>query len=177
MTEEQPVLKDVLFPHGPPTERDATVQPLLDQYRLMVETPERVVARRQTANTFFLSINSALLIATGILLREGGVLSPVGAGVGVGIGLMGLSICFVWWRMITSFRQLNTAKFKIIDLLEQNLPAVVFGAEWVALGRGKNPSLYRPFTHLEKQIPVGLMCLYGLASGAGIIVGITSAVR
>ncbi|MDE2670179.1 MAG: hypothetical protein OXI51_11045 [Chloroflexota bacterium] len=177
MTDDQKDLQEVLFPAGPPLNSDPAVQSLLDQYRLMVESSERVVARRQTANTFFLSINSALLVATGILLSEGDVLSFAGGSLGVGISVTGLSICFVWWRMITSFQQLNVAKFKIIHLLEQQLPAALFKAEWVALGEGEDPSLYRPFTQLEKQIPVGLMYVYGLAAAAGVIVATLSGVR
>ncbi len=177
MTDDEAALDDVLFPGGSPSSSDRAQQLLLDQYRLIVESSERVVARRQTANTFFLSINSALLIATGILLREGDVLSPVGGGVGVAVGMTGVFTCFVWWRMVTSFRQLNTAKFSIIGLLEQHLPAAVFGAEWVALGKGENPSLYRPFTRLEKQIPLVLMCFYGLACTAGVIVAVVSGAR
>ena len=177
MTTDGAALERRLFPAGPPPSDGRTAQSLLDQYRLLVESSERVVARRQTANTFFLSINSALLIFAGVLFREGDLLSTVGGGVSVGLSLMGFFICFVWWRMVTSFRQLNTAKFRIIHLLERHLPAAVFAAEWDALGEGHDPSLYRPFTHLETRIPVGLMALYGSMAVAGAAVAILSALR
>ena len=76
--------------------------------------------------------------------------------------------------MVTSFRQLNTAKFRIIHLLEQHLPAAIFKAEWTALGEGADPSLYRPFTRLETWIPRGLMLLYGSVAIAGITVALVS---
>ena len=120
-----------------------------------MESSERVVARRQTANTFFLSINSAVLIFAGVLFREGEVASVVGGAVGAGLSVLGFFICLAWWRMVTSFRQLNAAKFRIIHLLEEHLPAAVFAAEWDALGGGRDPSLYRPFTGLETRIPKG----------------------
>jgi len=159
VTTDGAALEHRLFPSGPPSPDDRTAQSLLDQYRLLVESSERVVARRQTANTFFLSINSALLIFAGVLLREGDLLSAVGGSVSAGLSLMGFSICFVWWRMVTSFRQLNTAKFRIIHLLEGHLPAAVFAAEWDALGEGQDSSLYRPFTRLETRIPLGITYL------------------
>ena len=177
MTNDRAALEGLLFPAGPPPSRDWAAPSLLDQYRLLVESSERVVARRQTANTFFLSINSALLIAAGVLFREGDVMSVVGGGVGTALSLAGLLICFVWRRMVTSFRQLNTAKFEIIHLLEQHLPAAVFKAEWAALGEGEDPSRYRPFTRLETWIPMGLMSLYGLVAFAGVAVAIVSGVR
>ena len=177
MSDELAVLRGLLFPGGPPADGNQPGQSLIDQYRLLVESSERVVARRQTANTFFLSINSALLIVAGVLFREGEVLSIAGGTVGAGLSVMGLLICFVWWRMVTSFRQLNTAKFRIIHLLEEYLPAAVFNAEWVALGEGANPALYRPFTQLETWIPIGLMGLYGLAVVSGVVLAVLSGVR
>ncbi len=177
MTTDGAALERRLFPAGPPPADDGTARSLLDQYRLLVESSERVVARRQTANTFFLSINSGLLIVAGVLLREGDLVSTLGGGVSAGVSLMGFFICFVWWRMVTSFRQLNTAKFRIIHLLEGHLPAAVFAAEWDALGEGHDPSLYRPFTRLETQIPMGLMALYGSAAVAGVVLAALSGIR
>ena len=140
----------------------------MDQYRLLVESSERVVSRRQTTNTFFLSINSALLIFAGVLLRETDLTSVVGGAAGAGLSVIGFFINFAWRRMVTSFRQLNEAKFKIIHLLEAHLPAAVFAAEWDALGGGQDPSLYRPFTGLETRIPAGLMVLY-VAAGMALL--------
>ena len=155
-------LARALFPGGPPAGDAETRHELLEQYRLFVETSERVVARRQTANTFFLSINSLLLVAVGILLREATDAAVVAFGV-AGLSLVGLFACFAWRRMVTSFRQLNTAKFEIIHLLEERLPAAVFKAEWDALGRGSDPARYRPFTGMEARMPLLFMGLYALA--------------
>ncbi|MYD66425.1 MAG: hypothetical protein F4X26_10675 [Chloroflexi bacterium] len=177
MTTGDAALERRLFPGGSPASDERTTQSLLDQYRLLVESSERVVARRQTANTFFLSINSALLIFAGVLLREGDAFALVGGAATAGLGLMGFFICFVWWRMVTSFRQLNTAKFQIIHLLERYLPAAVFEAEWSALGEGHDPSLYRPFTRLETRIPVALMALYGVAALIGVLMALASGLR
>lgn len=157
-------LERQLFPAGAPSPDERTQQSLVDQYRLLVESSERVVARRQTANTFFLSINSALLVFAGVLFGEGDLTAVVGGIVGAGLSVIGFSICFVWWRMVTSSSQLNRAKFKIIHLLEEHLPAAVFAAEWGALGRGRDPSLYRPLTGLETWIPIGLMALYAASA-------------
>lgn len=169
-------LEGRLFPEGPPSPEERTRQPLLDQYRLLVESSERVVARRQTANAFFLSINSALWIFAGVLLGESGLSWEAGGGAGAGLSVIGFFICFAWRRMVTSSRQLNIAKFRIIHLLEEQLPAAVFTAEWDALGRGRDPSLYRPFTSIETRIPVGLMVLYAGACAAGLALTLVKSV-
>ena len=38
--------------------------------------------------------------------------------------------------------------------MEQQLPARVFAAEWVALGRGENPEKYKPFARTEETTPL-----------------------
>ena len=42
----------------------------MEQYRLFVDTSERLVARRQVVNTFFLSVNTLALPALGLVARE-----------------------------------------------------------------------------------------------------------
>ena len=161
-------LKGALFPGGAPPGDDQTRSVLIEQYKLLVETSERVVARRQTANTFFLSINSLLLVAAGVLVRE-----AAGAAVGVlgiiGLAILGTAVCLAWRRMVVSFRQLNAAKFEIIHLMEDHLPAATFKAEWDALGRGADPSRYRPFTNTEAWMPWVFIGLHYLIAIGGVV--------
>lgn len=176
MTHASDPLERKLFPSGAPPPDGRTQQSLVDQYRLLVESSERVVSRRQTANTFFLSINSALLIFAGVLLREGDLSSVMAGAGGIGLSVIGFFINFAWRRMVISSRQLNEAKFKIIHLLEQHLPATVFAAEWDALGRGQDPSLYHPFTGIETRIPAALMLLYAAAVVASLAVTVVNSI-
>ena len=61
-------LESALFPSG--TDFDESDRRLLfEQYRMFVETSERLVARRQTVNAFFLSINTLLLSAIGFIFQ------------------------------------------------------------------------------------------------------------
>ena len=127
----------------------ADSEALLAQYRLLVETSEALVARRQGVNTFFLSVNSLVLAAAGLLLRDG-ILSDLESFALVCLSLGGCVLCFVWRRLISSFRQLSRGKFDVIHAMEQRLPARMFAAEWAALGHGEDPKKYRPFTGTEK---------------------------
>lgn len=71
---------------------------------------------------------------------------------------------------VTSFGQLNTGKFAVINRIERFLPAAVFFAEWEALERGQNPKVYRSFTSREIWAPRMLMALYILAAaGSGLL--------
>ena len=146
---------EVLFPDGEPTPDDA--EALLAQYRLFVETSEALVVRRQSVNTFFLSVNSIVLAAAGLLLRDGG-LGDLESIALTCLSFGGAVLCVVWWRLISSFQQLSKGKFDVIHALERRLPARIFAAEWVALGFGKDPKKYKAIHDNRKGYAMGLRC-------------------
>lgn len=127
---------------------------LLEQYKLYVEMADRVSARRQTANSYFLSINTALLGFAGYVTTK-----TQGNQIWL-LGLVGIILSYLWYRIIVSYRDLNSAKFKVVHELEKRLPISPYDAEWEAMGRGKDSSLYRPLTHVEKGVPWGFLILH-----------------
>lgn len=148
-------LRAALFPKGSDSLSDEQRRILWEQYRLFIETSEKLVARRQTVNAFFLSINtltlSAVAFIVGILIEEEIRLSN---GITATIPMVaGILFCAAWITLVKSYKQLNHGKFQVIHLLEEHLPASIFKAEWLALGEGKNPQKYIAFTRTERYIP------------------------
>ena len=72
----------------------------------------------------------------------------------------GIVLCYAWYRLIRSYRDLNGAKFKVIHRLERRLPAAPYDAEWEAVGRGEDSDLYLPFTHIEIAVPWVFLALH-----------------
>lgn len=138
----------------------------LEIYKAYLEMADRISARREKANSFFLAVNTALiaLLATGALSRGPAVphalelLVPIAAGV----------LCYLWYRIIRSYRDLNSAKFKVIHAMEQQLPLRPYDAEWESVDRGKNAKLYLPFTHVEGVVPWLFMALYATLVVSGL---------
>jgi hypothetical protein len=134
---------------------------LLEQYKLYVETSQQVSERRQEANNFLLTLNSSLVTLFVVFLSSFGhhrwnALIPV----------TGLFVCFIWHSLVDSYKDLNTAKFKVIHELEDQLPVALFRHEWHVCGYGHNRK-YIPLTHLERWIPWMFAVLYlGLAAYA-----------
>jgi hypothetical protein len=127
---------------------------LLDQYKLYVEMADRISQRRATANTYFLSLNSAILAFVGYLtVKETGQHTWM-------LGLGGLALAVLWETLVTSYRNLNTAKFKVIHQIESRLPISPYHAEWIAMGEGRDSSLYRPISHIEQGVPYVFMVLH-----------------
>ncbi|MDX3642914.1 hypothetical protein [Streptomyces sp. MB09-02B] len=132
---------------------DRYQQALLEQYKLCVEMADRVSARRNLTNTFFLSLNSAVaaLVAP--------VSSRTLANAPVLLLMAGLVIliaqCLAWFVIVRSYRQLNSAKWAVIGAFEERLPAYAYSrAEWGALSEGSDWRKYLPLTHVEQWVPI-----------------------
>jgi hypothetical protein len=135
-------------PHAPEyPEKEKYQAHLLEQYKLYVEMTDRVSQRRLTTNSYFLSIN------TGLLAFDGYITSKESNSSLWLIGLAGIVLSVLWWLIVTSYRDLNTAKFKILHLVETRLPLSLYAAEWNMMGRGTAPKLYRPLSHIERNVP------------------------
>ena len=131
-------------------------QHLLEQYKIFVTATENISNRRQTANSFFVTINTVLISFTSYSNAYG----KTGLSALLLASFAGLFISFMWYRLIRSYTDLNGAKFKVIKEIESHLPLNPFEAEWEAVGRGKDPTLYLPFTSVEANIPRVFMFLH-----------------
>lgn len=132
---------------------------LLEQYKVYLESADRISDRRQTANSFFVTINTGLIALVGYF--------HLGSNTSRDLywlaALAGMISSYMWYRIIRSYRDLNTAKFKVVHEIEAQLPISPFDAEWEAVGRGKDPKLYLPFTHIEIGIPWVFLFLHLIA--------------
>ena len=163
----RPSFEEVLFPSGPP-QNEADTRQAFDLYKIMVDSSEGLVSRRQGVNTFFLTINGALLTASGIIIQTSGGDRLGGAGIFV-LAIAGAILCAAWRSLITSFGQLNRGKFQVINTVERYLKAAVYAAEWEALGRGEDPRVYRSFTSREIWVPTAFFALYVVAGVVAVL--------
>ncbi len=161
----------ILYPGG--TEFDQhRLDVLMEQYKILVETSESLVARRQNVNTFFLSVNALSLSAMGVvigLISRDVVEEKVAVAGIIAIAVAGIFLCIAWRNLVHSYGQLNKGKFAILHLIEIYLPAAVFTAEWAALEEGKNPKVYKSFTGTEKMVPLIISLVYVIALVIGAV--------
>lgn len=125
---------------------------VLEMYKLYIEMADKIGERRQSGNSFFLTLNSAIVALVGYVNLSD---SPTQGGVPVFwlIPVAGMVLCYLWYRLIHSYRDINSGKFKVVHAIEKILPLRPYDAEWAALGRGENPKLYLPFTNTEMVVP------------------------
>jgi len=116
----------------------------LEIYKLYTQMADNISARRQSANSFLLTANIAIIAFVGYVGENPGNFI---------VSLSGMALCFIWYRIIRSYKDLNSGKFKVIHEIEKELPLSPYDAEWEALGRGKDSKRYLPFTNIEIWVP------------------------
>ncbi|WP_432001977.1 RipA family octameric membrane protein [Streptomyces sioyaensis] len=127
---------------------------LLDFYKLAVDMADRVSARRGTANAFFLSVQTALVTLISFGIPK---LSASPWWVPLAVTLAGITLSVAWWMQLRSYRALNTAKFAIINKLEERLPVKIFADEWENLKNDPIPGWRKRYAELgtsERIVPV-----------------------
>ena len=132
----------------------------LEQYSMFLKTSEDLVARRQTVNSFYISVNSALAALVGIVV--GLVDYPTKIYVVAFMCLVGVILDISWVRILDAYGTLNAAKMKVIHLLEEQLPVLLYDAEWRVMSDKLNNKKYVSFTNSEKRIPILFAVLYAL---------------
>ncbi len=122
-------------------------------YKLMIESSESLIQRRQKTNAFFITVIGSLLAIAGLLVKTGAI--NIGSiGILYGFSVVGLLLCNSWRNLIDNYGKLNKAKFDVILRLEKDLPAQIYSAEWISLGKGLRPKKYKSFTSTEKNVPL-----------------------
>lgn len=138
---------------------------MLEIYKIYVASADAISQRRQNANAYFLSVNTGLIAVFGLTSTciKGDLNRLLCL-----ISIAGIVMSYTWYRLIKSYRGLNSGKFKVIHLIEKKLPIAPYDAEWEAVGRGKNKKKHLPFTHVETFVPWIFLTVYLAALMAGI---------
>lgn len=145
--------KDRLFKVSMDDYGDAYRADYLAMYQDYVASADTISERRHSANSFFVTVNAALLGVSGYFGGDGENLVWLAA-------IAGVLFSFTWRRLIQSYRSLNSAKFQVIHQLEQRLPFAAYDEEWVQLKEGKDSSVHIPFSAVEALVPTVFMLLH-----------------
>jgi hypothetical protein len=132
---------------------------LLDLYKLAAEMADRVSARRGATNSFFVTLQSALIATLGFL--TGGDSRP-DRWILVAVCVAGMITAVTWFLLLRSYRDLNRAKYSVIMEIEKQLPLAVFGDEWLSLK--KDPvkrwrPRYAELGTVERVVPLAFAAL------------------
>ena len=104
--------------------------PKLALFELYLATAEKVSDRRAQANTWMLSVNSAIVALYGYLRADKMALGAAQKAVWLwAIPAAGAIVCLAWAALLTSYRDLNRAKLAVLMQIEADLPVALFTRE------------------------------------------------
>ncbi|MEQ2630489.1 RipA family octameric membrane protein [Roseburia inulinivorans] len=134
---------------------------LLNQWQTCVDMANSVSQRRDNMNNIFITLNLAIMAAVSITWDIKSLF----------ILIAGITICILWMLNIRNYKLLNTAKFNVINSIEEKLPSAPFKDEWQFL---KNSKKYMDSTTLERILPITFIILYISTVIAIIVIKCTS---
>lgn len=147
---------------------------LMEQYKIFVKTSEDLVKRKQSVNSFYVTLNSVIIGAIISVLCAVNdifkVIAPLYLSVMIAfIGGIGLIICFSWFSLLNSYADLNASKMKIIATIEENLALNLFETEWSLVTKRLGKKKYKSFSKKEKFVAILFSIIYILLVGTGIL--------
>lgn len=125
---------------------------LFEQYKMFADTSEALVNRRQNVNSFYITANTALItIAATAFSLNGDLISKLL--ITLVLTIPGILLNHSWAQILESYGIINSSKMKILSMLERQLAASLYDAEWQAMSNKYNKKQYISFTDGEKSIP------------------------
>lgn len=114
----------------------------LELYKLMINSSESLIQRRQKTNAFFITAMGSLLTIVGLIVKAETFHFRM-IWLLYGFSVVGILLCNSWRNLIDNYGKLNKAKFNVIMQLEEKFESKIFTAEWISLGKGLRPKKYR----------------------------------
>jgi hypothetical protein len=131
-------------------------------FQLYLATAEKVSDRRAQANSWMLSVNSAIVGLYGCLQAVGTAQKAIWLWA---IPAAGVIVCAAWAALLASYRDLNRAKFTVLAQLEAELPVPPFTREREIYKSDKRTS----FSQIERWIPGCFILLYATMLATAIL--------
>ena len=124
--------------------RDEVKKEILEQYKMYQKTSEDLVSRRQSVNSFYNSLNTALVALQGAVM--GIVEMPNKIFILIAMAMAGIVLCLSWRKLLDAYGTLNSSKMKVINLIEKQLPLKLYDTEWEIMSDRLNSKKYVSFT-------------------------------
>lgn len=141
--------------------RAAYQEAVMEQYKLYVDLVQSNRARRSTANSFFLGLNTSVFVAVGALWHSGPL--PGDRAVLLLPLMVLLTQCLAWVGTVQRHRQIGERHWLAVRRLEERLPAAA------SLWQDSPGRL--PLTQIEMIVPglfaIAYVLLFAVAAVAG----------
>ncbi len=130
----------------------------LDIYKSFVGTPHEMSTLKQSSNSFFLTLNTAIITIVSYL--QLGKEASQSTNAYWLISLSGIIICFAWYRLIKSYESITLVKLNVIRNMEHNLPLAPYRSEFEEQDLKEKPTNKIAFSEIEATIPLVFLAIH-----------------
>lgn len=120
---------------------------LFEQYKIMIDTSEKLMERRQSMVSLYITICTALIAFIGASFAFGNLL--ITAVITLLTGVITIILCYNWRSSLAAYELNNEGKFEVINQIEKHLPADMFECEY----RYNKMKGIRSYSAREKVLP------------------------
>ena len=120
---------------------------LMQQYKIMVETSEKLMERRQATSNLYTTVCTALVALVGSSFALGNMFA-LGA-IFMCVGIVSVILAINWRLSLDSYDRNNEGKFAVLNEIEKRLPANMFDSEY----RYNKSKGIKSFSLREKMLP------------------------
>ena len=148
-----------------------------EEYKLFVEDTARFSERRQTISNTYVAVNSLLLAAIGLLIKDLGARGVWTLLLPLPLVVAGIAVSLWWRQLIRKYKALVGLRIDTLRAMEDEMPGSVkmYHVEDQLYPRdaeGKRvPGQGLNFSDLEARLPWLFLVLYGLC-GLGLLVAL-----
>lgn len=120
---------------------------LIEQYKIMVDTSEKMMGRRQSTSSLYTKVCTALvaLVGSAFALKNMFALSVIF----LCVGIVSIILASTWKYALDSYDKNNEGKFAVLNAIERKLPANMFDSEY----RYNKSKGIKSFAIREKLLP------------------------
>jgi ryanodine receptor 2 len=133
------------------------------EYEFIAASTQFLTERRQSSSQTFLTINTAVFVVFGLLIKEAGLRDLLLALASLPLIIGGWAACFVWHTMLVHFRSLIRWRFEVLRELEgeeaMRHSRHLYTREWKDYLARQGSSAFR-FSTLEGNLPFLFAILY-----------------
>ena len=139
-----------------------------EEYKLFIEDAARFSERRQRISNTYITVNSLLLAAIGLLIKDMGAKGIWALLLPVPLVLAGIFVSLWWRQLIDKYKRLVGLRIDKLREMEENMSewTGMYHAEDELYPRGEEKKMIsekgRSISDLEKRLPGLFLVLYSL---------------
>lgn len=156
-TDRESICQSNIFALSEAEYGDEYKEHFLQIYQQFVESINYTSELKLKVNTYFLTINTALITAAGFALSRGDIFDTSLWKYIVPLG--GLLISLIWWAVTYMYKQRNIIKLLMIHCLEKRLPLSLYKTEW-ELMQANHHSVRKHFFQIDLFVPWVFVLIY-----------------